>query len=376
MEQYLKLLKDIQAHGTIKPAARENMPSTQSLFGYQYRHALSKGFPLLTTKKMYWKGVVVELMWFLRGDTNIKYLDMYSVRKMWHEDAYNYYKKMACDNEHDVKVNQIYCPVSNAKNIRNSSPEDTDAYSLYTFEEFCNIIKNNDINALKENYSYYSYTLGDCGHQYGKVWRDWEGVDQIQRVLNSIKNSPDSRRHIVTAVNPEYDTDLALYWCHAMFQFNCRHLTIEERLIWLQGDYQESRRESDIDLHLALDKEDVPKYYLDCNLYQRSADTFLGLPLNLASYSLLTHIIANESNMIPGDFIHTLGDVHIYSNHEDAVAEQLSREPMQLPTLELTEDITIENIASGKIDVEQLMSCLKNYESHEKIEAKLSTGLK
>ena len=319
MKQYLELLKEIKQKGTYKPAARENMPGTQSLFGHQFRHNLQDGFPLLTTKKMYWKGVVIELLWFLRGDTNIKYLVDNGIN-IWNEDAYQYYCKIAKANG-ETDQNVILQPVSNKLSTRTVvNPKDVDAYSMFTFEEFVNYIKISSADNLP---IWNNYKLGDCGFQYGKVWRDWQtditvesNVDQVKLVLDSLIKSPESRRHIITAIDPAHDKNLALYWCHCMFQFNCRPLTIIERSYYAVNNALMHRNEIMFDsdetgdtLEKQLDDNNIPKYYLDCQLYQRSADVFLGVPFNIASYALLTHIFSKICNMIPGEFIHTFGDI-------------------------------------------------------------------
>lgn len=390
MEQYLNLLREIKAKGTYKPAARENMPGTQSLFGFQFRHDLSKGFPLLTTKKMFFKGVVIELLWFLRGDTNIKFLVENGVN-IWNEDAYQYYKK---------KCKQY-----------NFEP-------YMDFETFVNNLKSFEIKEPSCPVAFQGdpYKLGDCGFQYGKVWRKWKGeynttltaterIDQITNVINSLKNSPESRRHIVTAIDPAHETDLALYWCHAMFQFNCRPLTYEERTDWtfknkkdsytVYGDiHNEDAKKRGKHRHEWLtwfDEIGVPKYYLDCQLYQRSADVFLGVPFNIASYALLTELLAKICNMIPGEFIHTFGDVHIYDNHKEAVDEQLTREPMKLPKLHVlerhkdhgTHPDHFEKYLVERINLDEFLGSLtrhdfrlEQYNFHPEIKAELSTGLK
>lgn len=369
MKQYLDLLRTIKEKGTYKPPAREGMPGTQSLFGYQLRHNLAEGFPLLTTKKIYWKAIVLELLWFLRGDTNIKYLVDNGVN-IWNEDAYNYYLKKYKEHEY---------------------PEGRQA----NFEGFITSIQVGDLGKWFKGDS---YKLGDCGYQYGKVWRKWGiwtedygitingkntkgSIDQIKNVITSLRENPESRRHIVTAIDPAHDKDLALYWCHAMFQFNCRPLTYEERV--------NLSRKKELNLHpvqnadsislnfLRLEQESIPKYYLDCQLYQRSCDVVLGVPFNIASYALLTHIIAKLCNMIPGEFIHTFGDVHIYDNHKDAVEEQLSRSPSELPTLKLPyiicEDLGYFGETLQCLDFTDFK--LENYNPQSTIKAELSTGL-
>lgn len=378
MKQYLNLLEIIQNKGTYKPAAREGMPGTQSLFGHQFRHDLSEGFPLLTTKKMFWKGVVIELLWFLRGDTNIKFLIDNGVN-IWNEDAYNYYVKIAKNGN-----------------------------TLLSFEEFIDHVKKGDNYVLHHVKGEPEYVLGDCGFQYGRVWRNWptefelmeqDGsnrrpmvVDQINGLIHRLKNSPESRRHLVTAIDPAHEDDLALYWCHAMFQFNCRPLTLKQKFEWCVEDkkrqndttwlsyYDWEKFELDVETQ-SLNIDSVPSFYLDCQLYQRSADVFLGVPFNIASYALLTHILAKMCNMIPGDFIHTFGDVHIYDNHVDAVKEQLNRKPTELPKLFINK-LPFEQYEEHK-DLDKFFNSLdysdfvlQNYNPQPSIKAELSTGLK
>ena len=407
MKQYHQLLQDIKDTGTLKPAARAGMPGTISRFGYQFRHSLKDGFPAPTTKKLYWKGVVVELLWFLRGDTNIKFLDQFGVRKMWHQDAYNFYKKIALENENR---NEIY------------RDNQDGTFSLFTFDEFCEIIKNKDREDLPK---IEHYTLGDCGYQYGKLWRNWETIDywmngsrpmpihtitdQIKTVLTGLKETPEGRRHILTAIDPAHDTRLALYWCHALAQWNCRPLDTEEILLLAEEKGFIKNRvgnkfevSSDIkmsnptnfeatfeDILNQFFKLGVPKYKLDCQMYQRSADSFLGVPLNIASYALLTHIFSEVCNMIPGDMIYTYGDLHIYEDHMDAVNLQLSRTPKELPKLRINTEFWNQDPDTHTISVEQFLATIETegvkaliedfqldgYDPDPTISANLSTGL-
>lgn len=403
MKQYLQLLKDIKEKGTHKPAARKGMPSTKSLFGYQFRHDLQEGFPLLTTKQMYWKGVVVELLWFLKGNTNIKYLLDNGVN-IWNEDAYQYYLK---------KCKEL--------NINDPIPFEGEA-------GFISLTKHGfkpGTKKLKDS----GYRYGDCGFQYGRVWRDWDNgerfitnhrtpgkidrsmtdnqiidyivntcdiepggnVDQIAKVIRSLKEKPQSRRHMITAVDPANDDNLALYWCHSLFQFNCRPLTDDQRRQYVIDHFFGEENAYVISGSGNVNWEQVetefgaiPKYYLDCQMYQRSADVFLGVPFNIASYALLTHIMAKICNMIPGEFIYTFGDVHIYDNHWDAVTEQLSRTPTKLPKLKLSEKVNWDYPIKNKVhNIDELLKYLdfndfeiENYNPQPKIKAKLSTGLK
>lgn len=338
MKQYIDLLRKISQEGEYKEPARDNMPRTLSLFGHQFRHDLSTGFPLLTTKKIYWKAVVVELLWFLRGDTNIKYLLDNGVN-IWNEDAYQYYEKL-CERqgvERKISYELFHSYIKNSKGteeLKYDSLKNAEADNFHTL-----IPKD--------------YVLGDCGKQYGWLWRSWgdepfNGTDQIKNLISGLQKSPMSRRHIITAWNPSTIDDMALPACHSFVQFNCRPVSSTNSTL----------------------------YYLDCQLYQRSADVFLGVPFNIASYALLTHIIAKICNMVPGEFIHTFGDVHIYDNHKEQVEEQLSRECLKLPSLKLSDGIDWEEVLTDKFDYNHLINALTDYKPHPPIKAKLSTGLK
>lgn len=365
MKQYHQLLRDIKERGTYKAPARENMPGTLSLFGYQNRYNLQDGFPILTTKKVNFKHIVTELLWFLRGDTNIKYL-IDNGCNIWNEDAYNYYVKIASKNL-GKDANYIYHHNGNG------------TVRMYTFEEFVEVVKEETYEEAKKVSSYRDYVLGDCGKQYGWLWRNWrtewyqlaeeEGyipkhannakieIDQIQDLINGLKSNPTGRRHIITAWNPATLNDMALNACHAFVQFNCRPI---------YGQQNDKIPDTEI------------KYYLDCQMYQRSADVFLGVPYNIASYALLTHIIAKICNMEVGDLIHTFGDVHIYDNHLEAVDEILTRTPTELPKLifeegdEFWKEDALDKLLNA-LDVGDFT--LENYNPQASIKAKLSTGL-
>ena len=290
MKQYLDLLRHIQEHGHKK--SDRTGTGTIRVFGYQMRMDLQKGFPLLTTKKMATRAIVHELLWFLKGDTNIKYLADNDVH-IWDEWPFQDYL------------------------IANKLTEQFPMYSDIWKEE-----KTKFIQKLKDD-AEFAKQWGDLGPVYGKQWRRWEGpdgktYDQLGMAIEQIKKSPDSRRILVSAWNA---SDVAGHHktapplCHTLYQFY------------------------------------VADGKLSCQLYQRSADTFLGVPFNIASYALLTHMIAHVCGLQVGEFIHTFGDVHIYLNHLDQVAEQLSRETRPLPTLKLNpnvkniEDFTIDDIA-------------------------------
>lgn len=268
MKQYLDLLQHVMDHGV----DREDRTGTgtRSVFGYQLRCDLSVGFPLLTTKKVFTKGIIHELLWFLSGDTNIKYLVDNDVR-IWNEWPFQAYLK------------------------KNSLEEKYPKYTPEWEEEMKIFIEKIKTDAI------FAKEWGELWPVYGYQWRNFngEGIDQIQKVIDTCKNNPNSRRNLVVAYNPAQADQMALPPCHSLFQF-----------------------------YIANNK-------LSCQLYQRSIDSFLGLPFNIASYSLLVHMIAQVCDLEVGEFIHTSGDLHIYHNHYEQAAEQLSRTPKALPTLKL-----------------------------------------
>jgi thymidylate synthase len=289
MEVYHQLLQEILNQGADK--SDRTGTGTRSIFGYQMRFDLQKGFPLITTKEVHFKSVVHELIWFLKGDTNIRYLALNNVR-IWDEWPFKAYQ-----NSQD--------------------------YQGETIKEFVHNIKDDEEFAKK---------YGDLGFVYGKQWRNWIGsegfsVDQIRDVMHSLKNNPDSRRHIVSAWNPSEIEKMALPPCHCLFQFYVANNT------------------------------------LSCQLYQRSADVFLGVPFNIASYALLTHMMAHVLGYKVGTFVHTLGDAHLYSNHFEQAQLQLTRSFYTLPQIKFKRnvndlfDFTYEDIE------------LIDYQHHPKIKA-------
>jgi thymidylate synthase len=294
--EYLNLLKDILENGIEKKDRTGT--GTISVFGRQIRHDMSKGFPLLTTKRMYWKGIVTELLWFLRGDTNIKYL-VDNDCHIWNGDAY-----------------RNYCEQQARKLIQGC-----------TYQEFVEKIKTDDEFAKK---------WGDLGPIYGKQWVDWgsralyddgnpnpkrtPGINQIQNLIEQLKTNPDSRRLMVSAWNVADLDQMTLPPCHYGFQVYTRELTLEERQDLYEEKYMFTETEKTIN-----DKYNVPTRAISLMWNQRSVDTFLGLPFNIASYGLLLEIIAKQVNMVPDELIGTLGDCHLYKNHIDQAKEQIGR---------------------------------------------------
>ncbi|MDM8272274.1 thymidylate synthase [Ligilactobacillus salivarius] len=309
-EPYLQLIRDILEKGHEK--SDRTGTGTKSLFGYQMRFNLAEGFPLLTTKKVPFGLIKSELLWFLRGDTNIRFLLEHN-NHIWDEWAFKNW----------VQSDEYHGPDMTNFGLR--AQEDDNFNKVYQDEKkkFCQKIVEDQEFANK---------FGNLGDVYGAQWRHWqtrngETIDQIKDVIETIKNNPDSRRMIVTAWNPEDVPLSALPPCHTLFQFY------------------------------------VNDGKLSCQLYQRSADVFLGVPFNIASYALLTHMIARETRLEVGEFVHTLGDAHIYLNHLDQVNEQLERSPYDAPKLWLNPE------KKNIMDFEMKDIKVKNYCSHSAIKA-------
>lgn len=312
MQQYLDLCKHVLETG-VKKEDRTGT-GTVSVFGYQMRFNLNDGFPLMTTKKTAFRLISSELLWFLKGDTNIKTL-IEDRNPIWDEWAF---EQWATSSEYTGP------DMSNFGRRASQDPEFAAVYKVEMDSFKMRVLEDEE----------FATKYADLGPVYGKQWRSWsdgkESIDQIANLIDGIKNNPDSRRHIVTAWNPSEVDQMALPPCHLLFQFY------------------------------------VANGKLSCQLYQRSADIFLGVPFNIASYALLVHLIAHECNLEVGEFIHTLGDAHIYSNHIDQVNEQLSREPRTLPTLKLN--------SKGKsiFELETADIELENYDPYPRIKAPIA----
>jgi thymidylate synthase len=329
-KQYQTLLQTILEFGVDKEDRTGT--GTRSIFGYTIRHNLNDGFPLLTTKKMAIKTLMTELKWFLKGDTNIKYLVDNNCH-IWDGDAYKRYI-----NTYDIESREGEYGL-----------EELHMLSDLTKEEFINKIKTDDKFAEK---------WGELGPIYGKQWTDWNGIDQIQNLINDLKTNPDSRRLMVNAWNVGELEQMVLPPCHYGFQVYTRELTRSERShYWGIPKGQHFLDE-------VLDEYNIPKRAISLMWNQRSVDTFLGLPFNIASYAMLLCLIADEVNMIPEDLIGNLGDTHLYLNHIEQAKEQISRKPFEtLPKLKLSNV----DILNGEFDYEIL-----DYQSHPTIKAPLS----
>lgn len=293
MKQYHELLEEVLENGAQK--GDRTGTGTLSVFGTQKRYDLRKGFPLMTTKKTAFRLIVLELLWFLRGETNMRTLLLDNV-KIWNDDAYAHY----------VRYKEEF------------------GGEILPKEEFFEMIRVN-----------YDFALvwGELGPIYGKNWRSFgeSGIDQIANVIKNIQDNPDSRRHLVTAWNPEETDEVALPPCHVLFQFY------------------------------------VVDNVLSLQLYQRSGDLFLGVPFNIASYALILALVAKHTGLVAGEFIHTIGDMHLYNNHIEQAQLQLSREPRDLPTLNIINDR--ENIWDYQLEDFELVG----YDPHPRIQADQSS---
>ena len=371
-KQYQELLFDIIERGVDKDTRNGK---TRSVFGKQIRHKMKEGFPLLTTKKMYWKGIVTELLWFLRGDTNIKFL-VDNDCHIWDGDAYKAYE------------NKYYKGEAFGYKKLNDSGYSPDL--KLSQEEFINKIKTDAEFAKK---------WGELGPVYGKQWRKWgydsdkwredynklqfgskdeiehlskKGIDQIANLINDLKTNPDSRRLMVNAWNVGELDQMTLPPCHYGFQVYTRELSDVERYT-IARQYGLCPKYSNIGIENCTEEEHYNKYNVPTRAIslmwnQRSVDTFLGLPFNIASYGLLLEIIAKTVNMIPDELIGNLGDVHLYEDHMSQARQQITREPYPLPSLDIHPgmlDYDMEKYPIGLFEI-------KDYQAHPSIKAPLS----
>ena len=361
-KQYQELLQAILDYGVEKKDRTGT--GTKSIFGYTIRHKMSDGFPLLTTKKMAWKTMVTELLWFLRGDTNIKYL-VDNDCHIWDGDAF--------------------------KNFMTTSEGDPDM--IWNQDQFIHLIKTDDEFAKQ---------WGDLGPIYGRQWRRWadyyngsgEYTDQIANLINDLKTNPDSRRLMVSAWNVGELDQMVLPPCHYGFQVYTRELKKLERIniaIERKLTHETAHLTKDFDYQKWCDEQNIPTRAISLMWNQRSVDTFLGLPFNIASYGLLLEIIAKVVNMVPDELIGNLGDTHLYLNHVDQAKEQISREPFELPNLNINTEfwqtesgecgeglLSASGFIKGLAD-DNFCRCLleediqlSNYQSHPSIKAPLS----
>ena len=340
---YLKLLHDIMVNGVTK--SDRTGTGTKSVFGRQIRHDMKIGFPLLTTKKMAWKSIVTELIWFLRGDTNIKYL-LDNGCNIWTGDAFGNYLRTYKGN------------------------------FVMDEEEFVNAIKN--APEFAERY-------GDLGPIYGKQWRAWSfpevnsyfgPIDQIKILVQSLKTNPDSRRLMVNAWNVGELHEMTLPPCHYGFQVYTRELSLEERYVMYFEKLDHTMVPLDIkipNIHQYFTELNIPTRAISLMWNQRSVDTPLGLPFNIASYALLLELLAMETNMIPDQLIGNLGDCHIYLNQTDGVKEQLTRSPLPLGKLVINDEFWNPDVRIfEQQDMRPEDFRVDKYESHPTIKFPLS----
>ena len=379
-KQYQTLLQTILDFGVEKKDRTGT--GTKSIFGYTIRHNMKDGFPLLTTKKMAWKTMVTELLWFLTGDTNIKYLVDNNCH-IWDGDAYQNYCKITNQFQQENPIDDFIIKTLRGEMVKIEDEDGVDDYRLLSQEEFINKIKTDDE---------FAYKWGELGPVYGKQWRSWhwrsepflpeekdiiyttEGkpvtwsrekyIDQIANLINDLKTNPDSRRLMVNAWNVGEIDQMVLPPCHYGFQVYTRELSLEERneirdMQYFKNRLHQSLKGSDT----KIDWENIPTRAISLMWNQRSCDVPLGIPMNISSYALLLMMIADEVNMVPDELIGNLGDCHIYLNQMEGVKEQIGREPYPLPKVSVRDGI----FCSSVNDV-----ILENYQSHPKIYFPLS----
>ena len=387
--EYFRIVNDILTNGRLKK--NRTGVDTIGIFGAQAKYNVDlNAFPLLTTKKVHWPAIVHELLWFISGDTNIKYLVDNNVR-IWNEWAYKKYQETCISKIPDNELESLSVPSGMSLSDVDHLPMDVFIERIKNDVEFakkwgelgegtyggmwrafpyfdnsdpmCHNQKTSDPTApLDVHYETSSGYACEVGH-----------VDQLQKVINKLKTNPDDRRMIVSAWHPYWVDHCALPPCHCLFHFHTEELTLEERTKLLTEEQCKNdldltnsygiRPSSDLEL---VKKYNIPTRRLNCLLYQRSNDFFLGVPFNIASYSLLTAMVAHVSNMVPGTFTHSHGDAHIYVNHLDQIKLQMSREPKALPSLWLNPEV--KSLFDFKYDDIKLL----NYDPHPTIKAEVA----
>ena len=370
MKQYHNILETILKHGVEKESGRPGMPNTIAIHGHMERIDLMDGFPLLTTKKMGVKSILHELKWFLSGDTNVKYLIDNKVN-IWNKDCFKWF--MRNNPEHPM--------------AQFEGEVDGEDYTR-ALNEFVDKLKSDDEFCAEH---------GDLGRVYGAQWRKWRGGkkiefessddvlavtyhDQVADLVKGLRTNPYSRYHIISGWNPAEKANMALPPCHLLYQFHCRPLTIEQRFdVWsneiaTSAHYFQNYRDthSEADQIAYLDDAKIPKYALDLTMFQRSCDTFLGVPYNIASCGAFIMILAKMTNMAPGHLVWMGGDVHVYDTHREQIQEQLSRECRPLPRLIIPDEVA--DLEDPKdLDVSKFE--LVDYDPHPPIKGILSAGV-
>ena len=362
-KQYLQLVQDILDYGVEKKDRTGT--GTKSIFGYTIRHKMSDGFPLLTTKKMAWKTLVTELLWFLRGDTNIKYL-VDNDCNIWNGDAYKRY----------VNSNEVRWPkskedfIEHIKNDKEWEKKWGELGPIYG-KQWRNWKKPNHLTGPCEDE--YTTDLGFISKEEYEIEKDFYVIDQIANLINDLKTNPDSRRLMVSAWNVGELDQMVLPPCHYGFQVYTRELNLDERIEYFNSTKQPLSRSMDYH-HSHMDSLRVPKRAISLMWNQRSVDVGLGLPFNIASYGLLLEIIAKITNMVPDELIGNLGDAHLYLNHIEPIKEQLTKEPFELPKLVPMKTDEFWNgfdvSLFGHLDPKDFT--LENYQSHPTIKLPLS----
>ena len=371
-EQYLNLVNEILEKGVEKDT---RAGKTLSIFGKQLKFNLKEGLPMLTTKKMFAKGVIHELLWFLKGDTNIKYLVDNGVH-IWDDDAYRYYLTLV-DKYNEATQTEPEYDWFKRTAITKLSKEEFIEKVKEGAKAWIVVDKKAYIMSSLPNAFEYEYQFGDLGPVYGHQWRNWNGIDQVKELIDKLRNNPDDRRLMISAWNVSEIPDMALPPCHYSCQFYTKKMTIKERKQWAIDNriefehYDCYSNPSDEEIVEMFDKGGVPKRKLSCMFQMRSNDIGCGTAFNWLSYALMTHIIAQCVNMDVDELIYTVGDAHIYKNHIEPLKEQLARNPhlYALPTLWLNpekkniDDFTYEDIK------------IIGYKSYPAIKMPLNVGL-